>query len=72
MTYGIDVKDMNDPMVQNAEEVLKSISAAGNPGSLLVDFIPISTPFKLARSTCSGIYLICSEVYSGLVAGSEV
>jgi hypothetical protein len=42
VTYGISVEDMNDPLVVNAEEVVASAAAAGNPGSFLVDTIPIS------------------------------
>ena len=35
LTYGIDVKDENDPYIHTAENALKSIAAAGNANSQL-------------------------------------
>lgn len=42
VVYGVRVEDMDDPLVVNAEKVVASVAAAGNPGTFLVDTIPIS------------------------------
>ena len=39
--YGIAVKETNDPYISVAEEVLDGLSQAGNPGTFLVDLIPM-------------------------------
>jgi hypothetical protein len=41
LTYGIDVQSADDPYVQMAEHSAQGISDAGNPGSFLVDILPI-------------------------------
>ena len=41
MTYGIQIKDTNDPFINLAEATVKSGSAATVPGAFLVDVIPI-------------------------------
>ena len=41
MTYGIQIKDTNDPFVNLAEATVKSGSEATLPGAFLVDVIPI-------------------------------
>ena len=40
VTYGISVKESNDPYISNVEEALKGIAEAGIPGAFLVDLIP--------------------------------
>ncbi|KAF8874938.1 cytochrome P450 [Infundibulicybe gibba] len=41
VTYGIKVKEKNDPYVETVETSLEGIVAAGVPGAFLVDFMPI-------------------------------
>ena len=41
MTYGIEIKDHNDPFIDNAEAALSSVSLALAPGAFLVDVLPI-------------------------------
>ena len=41
MTYGIQIKDTNDPFINIAEAAMKGVSAATAPGAFLVDVIPI-------------------------------
>ena len=41
MTYGIQIKDTNDPFINLAEAAVKSASTATAPGGFLVDMIPI-------------------------------
>jgi len=41
MTYGIQIKDSNDPFINLAEAAVKSASEASVPGAFLVDVIPI-------------------------------
>jgi hypothetical protein len=40
-SYGIEIKETNDPIIDLAEEALKSISKAAAVGAFLVDLIPI-------------------------------
>ncbi|KAF9562064.1 cytochrome P450 [Agrocybe pediades] len=40
VTYGIKVKDFDDPYIIRAERSLEGLAAAGVPGSFLVDFVP--------------------------------
>ena len=39
--YGIDVKPSGDPFVETAEKGLYAMAETGNPGSFLVDSIPM-------------------------------
>ena len=41
MTYGIQIKDDNDPFIDIAEAALSSVSLALAPGAFLVDVIPM-------------------------------
>jgi hypothetical protein len=41
MTYGIQIKDSNDPFINIAEAAMKGVSASTAPGAFLVDVIPI-------------------------------
>jgi hypothetical protein len=41
MTYGIQIKETNDPFINLAEAAMKSASEAMIPGAFLVDVIPI-------------------------------
>ena len=41
MTYGVDVKDTDDPLIGLAEVAVKSASQSIIPGAYLVDLIPI-------------------------------
>ena len=41
MTYGVDVKENDDPLIALAEAALKSASDSIVPGAFLVDMIPI-------------------------------
>ncbi len=41
VTYGVTIKEENDPAVDNAETALAGLAEAGNPGSFLVDTFPI-------------------------------
>ena len=41
VSYGISVKDSDDPYISRAEEALGGLAAAGIPGSFLVDMIPL-------------------------------
>ena len=40
-SYGIEIKETNDPIIDLAEEALKSIAQAAAVGAFLVDLIPI-------------------------------
>ncbi|KAN0133387.1 Cytochrome P450 [Lactarius tabidus] len=40
IAYGLDIRTSDDPYLKRAEECLKIIDQAGNPGSFLVDIIP--------------------------------
>lgn len=40
VVYGYQPKVYNDPFLEIAEESLRSVVIAGNPGSFLVDLIP--------------------------------
>jgi hypothetical protein len=51
ISYGIDVKPHNDPYVKIAEHALESVSATTNPGSYLVDILPIRTLDDSCHST---------------------
>ena len=41
MTYGVEVKDTDDPLIGLAEVAVKSASQSIIPGAYLVDLIPI-------------------------------
>ena len=41
ITYGINVRDSDDPYISIAEEALNGIAEAANPGAFWVDFVPI-------------------------------
>lgn len=41
ITYGYDVQDSNDPLVDIAEGAIMGFSQASTPGAWLVDIIPI-------------------------------
>jgi len=41
ITYGIDVQSADDPYIRMVEDAAHDLSAAGNPGSFLVDTFPI-------------------------------
>ncbi|KAJ7596168.1 cytochrome P450 [Mycena floridula] len=41
VTYGYDIKPVDDEYVQLADEAIRRLSQAMNPGSFLVDFLPI-------------------------------
>ena len=41
ITYGIKIRLTDDPFVKNAEEALEIGSNAANPGTFLVDTLPI-------------------------------
>jgi hypothetical protein len=49
IAYGIDVKPRDDPYIKTAEHALESVSAATNPGSYLVDVIPIRQPYLICE-----------------------
>jgi cytochrome P450 len=40
IAYGLDIRTSDDPYLKRAEECLKIIDKAGNPGSFLVDILP--------------------------------
>jgi hypothetical protein len=40
ITYGIAVKEYDDPYINAAEEGVRALFAVGIPGAFLVDFIP--------------------------------
>ncbi|KAF8259814.1 CyP450 monooxygenase [Lactarius quietus] len=40
IAYGLDIRTSDDPYLKRAEECLKIIDQAGNPGSFLVDIFP--------------------------------
>ncbi|KAJ7574308.1 cytochrome P450, partial [Mycena floridula] len=40
ISYGIDVKEANDPYLTISENSLQAMAAAGNPGSFMVDALP--------------------------------
>ena len=44
IAYGLDIRTSDDPYLKRAEECLKIIDQAGNPGSFLVDIVPACTP----------------------------
>ena len=41
MTYGVDVKETDDPLIGLAEVAVKSASESILPGAFLVDMIPM-------------------------------
>ena len=41
MTYGIDIKQTDDPFIDLAEAAVESASQATAPGAFLVDMIPM-------------------------------
>lgn len=41
IAYGIQVKDRDDPYIQTAEYVLKIVVGASDPGSYLVNLVPL-------------------------------
>ena len=41
MTYSINVRPYNDPYIKIIEEAMEAISGPLNPGSYIVDIIPI-------------------------------
>ena len=41
MTYGIQIKNTNDPFIDLSETAVKSASSAASVGAFLVDVIPI-------------------------------
>ena len=41
MSYGIQIKDANDPFIDLSETAVKSASGAASVGAFLVDVIPI-------------------------------
>ncbi|KAG6895072.1 hypothetical protein C0993_010209, partial [Termitomyces sp. T159_Od127] len=40
-TYGLDIKDKNDPYIELAEKATRSLFTAAVPGAYLVDLLPI-------------------------------
>jgi hypothetical protein len=50
IAYGLDIRTADDAYLKRAEECLKIIDQAGNPGAFLVDIIPAcayySSPFS--------------------------
>jgi hypothetical protein len=40
LTYGLDVKEENDPYIDCFEQAILSLSQAGTPGAFLVDTFP--------------------------------
>jgi hypothetical protein len=40
IAYGVTVKDINDPYVNNAEKAMHGMVEAGTPGRFLVNLIP--------------------------------
>jgi len=47
IAYGLDIRTSDDPYLKRAEECLKIIDKAGNPGSFLVDIVPACTPLHI-------------------------
>jgi hypothetical protein len=43
IAYGLDIRTADDPYLKRAEECLKIIDKAGNPGAFLVDILPACT-----------------------------
>ena len=41
MTYGIDIKPIDDPLVELAETAVKTLAKAGSVGLFIMDLIPI-------------------------------
>ena len=41
MTYGIEIKPINDPFIELAESAVNSLTKAESVGALLMDLIPI-------------------------------
>lgn len=41
LSYGLEIKETDDPFINLAETAIKSLSAAASFGSFLVDVIPI-------------------------------
>lgn len=46
VAYGIEIQDRNDPYVVDAEHAIEAVTATANPGSYLVDLLPIRGPFS--------------------------
>ena len=45
ITYGYDVQNEGDNMVQLVNHAMEELSVASTPGAFLVDFIPIRKSF---------------------------
>ena len=41
VTYGIEVKESDDPYISLAQEALNGLNEAAAPGAFLVDFFPV-------------------------------
>lgn len=41
VAYGIEIQDRNDPYVVDAEIAVEAFAATANPGSYMVDLLPI-------------------------------
>ena len=41
LTYGLPIREHDDPYLAIAEEAVRTVSAAAIPGSFLVDFMPL-------------------------------
>jgi hypothetical protein len=50
VAYGINVKPQDDPYIWIAEHALESVSATANPGSYLVDVLPIRMSHDIHRT----------------------
>lgn len=41
ITYGIEVRSLDDPFLVRVEKTMDTLAVAGNPGAFLVDTLPI-------------------------------
>lgn len=69
VVYGIKVLPKGDPYIKAAEEALAAIKEAGNPGTFLVDILPICAYLRVTFIVCQSVSLCNSKVRSRVDAG---
>lgn len=66
MTYGVEIKEENDPWIKLAEDVVMTLRACIQPGAFLVDLIPACKCYF--RSHFRELTFGFSEVRAGMDA----
>ena len=67
--YGIKVLSKDDPYIEMAEKALAGLKIAGNPGTFLVDMLPICMLTNIASGSHSvSLFTLCSKIRAGMVS----